>query len=196
LLEALNSARQLRVGLPNPALNTTGLAALLAIADLTAGDPRARTELARLARTLSQNSAEDVAELFTRLPKSADPATIADSIAAIPATEQSVWRYNTAKPAVPLVAVYPSEGALQLDYPYVVTTSPDDRNRQRIARRLLAALQAPAAQEILRPSAPIRRVSHRTPPNHPRPSSPRSSRPGRPSACRAGCSSSSTPRAR
>jgi hypothetical protein len=36
---------------------------------------------------------------------------------AFPADEAAVWRFNVTRPPVPLVAVYPAEGAIRLDYP-------------------------------------------------------------------------------
>jgi len=60
-----------------------------------------------------------VAELISRLPGT--PTGIGgDSVVAFPADERAVWEYNSQGPAVPLDAVYPSDGSLRLDYPYLV----------------------------------------------------------------------------
>jgi Ca-activated chloride channel homolog len=75
--------------------------------------------------------------------------------------EKSVWDYNQgnptgdpatlgkhAKPKVPLVAVYPKEGTLLSDHPYVVLTAPwvDDAKRAAAAS-FLAFLQGSDAQQ-------------------------------------------------
>jgi hypothetical protein len=142
LLQQFNSGQPLNVGFPNPSRNTTGLAALLSVAQVTGTSPQARTQQAAVARTLSRGAADDVSELFGKLPRTADAAAVASGVAALPATEQSVWKYNQDSPAVPLTAVYPSEGALRLDYPYVPLRDATDPRRTRAAAEFLAELRS------------------------------------------------------
>ena len=81
-------------------------------------------------------------------------------ISAVAVEEKSVWDYNQGnptgdpatlgrhpKPKVPLVAIYPKEGTLLSDHPWVVLTAPwvDDAKR-KAAADLLAYLQAAKAQ--------------------------------------------------
>jgi von Willebrand factor type A domain/Bacterial extracellular solute-binding protein len=100
-------------------------------------------------RKLSDGAANTVDDLFRKLPQAPDPAAISSSVAALPATEQSVWRYNTGRPAVPLAAVYPTEGALRLDYPYLVTQAGTDATRARAGEQFLAELQRDQARADL-----------------------------------------------
>lgn len=81
-------------------------------------------------------------------------------VSAVTVEEKSVWDYNqgnpsgdpktlgkAGKPSVPLVAVYPSEGTLLSDNPYVVLTGPwvDDAKR-KAAAGFLAFVQQPEQQ--------------------------------------------------
>lgn len=84
-------------------------------------------------------------------------------LSAFPIDERQVWRYNTGLPPgtaddeirqpppdIPLVAWYPAEGSLALDYPYVQLNAPwvDEDTRQQ-ARDFLEMLQSPRTQERL-----------------------------------------------
>jgi Ca-activated chloride channel family protein len=81
-------------------------------------------------------------------------------VSAVPLAEKSVWDYNQgkaiddpsngserAKPKVPLAAVYPREGTLQADYPWMVLRTPwvDDAKRAA-ASDFLLYLKSPAVQ--------------------------------------------------
>jgi Ca-activated chloride channel family protein len=83
-------------------------------------------------------------------------------VSAVTIEEKSVWDYNQgnpsgdpatlgdhAKPSVPLVAIYPKEGTLASDHPFVTLSAPwvDDLKRQA-AQGFLRYLQAPAQQQI------------------------------------------------
>ncbi len=88
-------------------------------------------------------------------------------ISAVTIEEKSVWDYNqgnptgnpktlggAAKPRTPLVAVYPKEGTLLSDNPYVVLSAPwvDDAKRAAAAD-FLSYVQAPARQEAFQKAA-------------------------------------------
>src|SRR5436309_6240149 len=85
-------------------------------------------------------------------------------VSAVTVEEKSVWDYNQGnpsgdpktlgqhpKPTVPLVAIYPKEGTLASDHPYVTLNAPwvDDAKRQA-AQGFLQYLQAPAQQQLFR----------------------------------------------
>lgn len=84
-------------------------------------------------------------------------------LSAFPIDERQVWRYNAGlppgtsdddvqlpRPEVPLVAWYPAEGSLALDYPYVVLDAPWVTGSTRDqAADFLEMLQSPRAQERL-----------------------------------------------
>jgi Ca-activated chloride channel family protein len=68
-------------------------------------------------------------------------------ISAIAMEEQEVWQYNAGNPRVPLAAMYPREGTLFADHPYVVINQPRaDSAREAAARHFLQYLQLPATQ--------------------------------------------------
>jgi Ca-activated chloride channel family protein len=69
-------------------------------------------------------------------------------ISAIAMEEQEVWSYNHAKPKVRLAAVYPREGTLFADHPYVVLTEPwVDTNKRAAAARFLDFLLSHDSQQ-------------------------------------------------
>ncbi|TDQ49277.1 substrate-binding domain-containing protein [Actinorugispora endophytica] len=73
-------------------------------------------------------------------PTGVDPLVVAP--------EQAVWRYNNDAPETPLRVLYPSEGTVSLDYPFVATTG--DPLIRAAADELYQVLQAPAYREQLR----------------------------------------------
>ncbi|TQM73866.1 substrate-binding and VWA domain-containing protein [Thermopolyspora flexuosa] len=64
------------------------------------------------------------------------------------ASEQAIWRYNRSTTDNRVIGVYPAEGALALDYPYVVTST--TATGRRLAQQFFQALTSPAGQEAIR----------------------------------------------
>lgn len=62
--------------------------------------------------------------------------------------EQAVWLYNSRGPETPLEALYPIEGTVSLDYPFVSTS--DDPRMRSAADDLYEILERPAYREHLR----------------------------------------------
>ena len=134
----------------------------------TRRSPRLRQGRRGLGRALRRHHADLPVEPAARRR----PGAGLTYISAVAVEEKSVWDYNQgnptgdpatlgehAKPKVPLVAVYPKEGTLLSDNPYVVLTAPwvDDARRQAAAD-FLAYLQAPgAAEAVHRRGLPRRR---------------------------------------
>lgn len=55
-------------------------------------------------------------------------------VSAVAMEEQEVWQYNSSSPKVRLAAMYPREGTLFADHPYVILTAPwMDSNKQAAA---------------------------------------------------------------
>ncbi|WP_033442483.1 substrate-binding and VWA domain-containing protein [Saccharothrix sp. NRRL B-16314] len=106
----------LRVGLPDPARDPTGLSAVLGVRQL----PSATATL----RRLSADTEERAADLFARL-RGPDP------LAAFPVSEQALLRHDG------LVAAYADPPVPPLDYPFTVMPRSGERDA---ARRLLAEL--------------------------------------------------------
>jgi hypothetical protein len=144
LIQELRAGASVQIGFPNPVRHTTGLAVLLAAGKIAQASPEARAQQVALTRTLSESAADEISDLVARLPRQA--GEVASSIAGMPSTEQAVWQYNRRRPAVPLVAAYPAEGTLLLDYPYVRTFVDDDQRKAQAADRFLAALKQSSAR--------------------------------------------------
>jgi len=128
------------VALPDPSRSAVGLSSLASLQRAVGTGEQARERLASLIRTRAGHSFGGVPELLTRLPVT--PAGIGRAtVVAFPADEHAVWDYNGKRPAVPLVSVYPSEGSLWLDYPYVVLTrTATDSVRSAAAATLFGAI--------------------------------------------------------
>src|SRR5690606_36313972 len=72
-------------------------------------------------------------------------------VSAFPALEQQVLAYNKTNPQVPLAAVYPANGNIEADYPYLVLNGEwvIDRKRE-VAAMFLDHLRSPGPQQRLR----------------------------------------------
>ncbi|MEJ3744391.1 substrate-binding domain-containing protein [Actinomycetes bacterium KLBMP 9797] len=130
------------VGLPDPATDPVGVAALVGVQAVTARRPDAT---AAALRRLVPHTVTRVADLYQRLPEAGSGA---DTLHAFLSTEQALLRHNTRQRGVPLVAAYPGATVPTLDYPYAVLpgTGADEVG---VAARLLAALLSPAGQRAL-----------------------------------------------
>jgi Mg-chelatase subunit ChlD len=123
------SGTALRFGIVDPARSGPATAGLAGIRNGTA-KASSPLVLAGAVRGLAANVAPTERSLVDQLPR--NPAELADPaierLHAFPQSEQGVWRYNTGNPdALPLAAVYPADGAPELDYPYVRVLAGDDR---------------------------------------------------------------------
>lgn len=157
-------------GKDNPNLSTSGLAATIATyyaavqrsSDLTRSDlaDPAVTQFVRRIEANVSHYSDDSVDLLRNLAE-ADLAGGGgtDDMSAIVLQEELVDLYNTGglsprrdgqergrRPSVPLVAVHPKEGTFNLDHPYVVLPSADERQRAAAAD-FLAFLTEDAQQE-------------------------------------------------
>ncbi|CCH19676.1 vWA domain-containing protein [Micromonospora lupini] len=145
-------------GKDNPNLSTSGLAATIATyyaavqrsSDLTRddlADPAVTQFVRRIEANVSHYS-DDSVDLLRSLAEAdlAGGAGSTDDMSAIVLQEELVDLYNTGalsprqdgqergrRPNVPLVAVHPKEGTFNLDHPFVVLPSADDRQRAAAA---------------------------------------------------------------
>jgi Ca-activated chloride channel family protein len=152
------SSQPLRIAMPDPASNGVALAALTTATDLTiaaagtdpAAQQQAKEKLAGVLHGLSYDVPATVTDLLRTLPTTETTTLSRPGIAAFPDSEQSVLSYNTAQPApaVPLVAIYPQEGSLPLDYPYVRLDGLGGA-QQHLADQLLAAIRGGAGHAAL-----------------------------------------------
>ena len=119
------SALGLHVEFPNPASSATGLVALTELQRLSGRGAAARAALAGFAvhvrvEPAPQGNVSPLAPLATWAPL---PRAGATSAPVTVTTEHAVVQFDRAHPRQPLAVRYPSEGSLQLSYPYLLTTT-------------------------------------------------------------------------
>ncbi len=159
-----------RLGKTNPNFSTSGLNATIGAYfaatglanDLTARDvanPKTRAFVTGVEHSVVHYG-DTTLTFLTNLQRADDQGAGLAYISAVTVEEKSVWDYNQgnptgdpatlgrhAKPKIPLVAIYPKEGTLLSDHPYVALTAPwaDDAKR-KAAAGFLAYLQGAKAQ--------------------------------------------------
>jgi Ca-activated chloride channel family protein len=151
-----------RLGKTNPTVSTSGLHALVGMyyaatgltADLTEADVR-RGDVVQYVKDIEQAVEHygNTASTFMQNLGSADARGDAMGyMSAIAIEEKQLWDYNRqTSRQVPLAAIYPSEGTLVADHPYVVLRAPwVDETKRRAAALFLAYLEAPERQERFR----------------------------------------------
>jgi Mg-chelatase subunit ChlD len=131
-------------GLPDPARDPVGVAALFGLKDATktAADPAAA--YASLLRRFSPNTESVDTDLFARLPGSSSPAS---PVTVFPTSENSLLRHNVDQTANGLVAVY-SAAAPSLDYPFAVLGSATPPQVAEIEPLLDALVGEPGADAV------------------------------------------------
>ncbi|MFC5824312.1 substrate-binding domain-containing protein [Nonomuraea insulae] len=134
--------KKVRVLALDPQKNSAGLAALLAAAG-TAREAKQDTELVGALKELSGQLASDPTALLASLTvKSGSRVPIGV------ASEQAIYTHNTKKPEAPVVALYPKEGTLSLDYPVTILTK--DPGVLKAAADFKQDLATEHAQKVLR----------------------------------------------
>jgi Ca-activated chloride channel homolog len=137
-----------RLGKTDPNLSTPALEALIGAVFATTGQgsdlsvetlKKSEDQLRRLILGLERapgHDADTPATFLANLQQADAADQTLDFVSAVPLDEKSVWDYNRgnasgleeggerAKPKVPLVAVYPKEGTLEADHPWVVLRAP------------------------------------------------------------------------
>jgi Ca-activated chloride channel homolog len=148
-----------KLGKTDPNLSTPGLEALigavfaatgqtseLSVETLVKQEDRLRRLILGLERAPGQD-ADTPATFLANLQQADQTGQALNFVSAVPLDEKSVWDYNRgnaggledgaerAKPDVPLVAIYPKEGTLEADHPWVVLRAPwvDDAKRRAAA---------------------------------------------------------------
>jgi Ca-activated chloride channel homolog len=148
-----------RLGKTDPNLSTPGLEALIAavfaatgqtselsVETLVKQEDTVRRLILGLERAPGQD-ADTPATFLANLQQADQAGQALQFVSAVPLDEKSVWDYNRGnasgleesgerdKPDVPLVAVYPEEGTLEADHPWLVLRAPwvDDAKRQAAA---------------------------------------------------------------
>jgi Ca-activated chloride channel family protein len=136
----------------DPAQSAEGLAAVVAMVGTlrglnqedylpasTVADSDLFTRLVAL-RQATTRTAPDTMTLLTASrtasstrPGATDPAATHHAASMFLVSEQDVWRYNTAGPAVRLTAVYPADGSPVAEYPYLLVGRDAMSTPERIA---------------------------------------------------------------
>ncbi len=140
-----------RIGMSDPAKSTAALLALAAIADdAGSGQPTeaglAAADRLKHSRAVYTASTDDIlTELAKADRESADAAL--QYVSAFPALETDIYTYNQANPTVPLVAVYPVDGSIDADHPYLVLDAPwSQPDRRQVADQFLRYAQGSEAR--------------------------------------------------
>jgi Ca-activated chloride channel family protein len=148
-----------KLGKTDPNLSTPGLEALIGAVFAATGQTselsvetlvKQEDQLRRLILGLERAPGQDAdtpATFLANLQQADQAGQTLQFFSAVPLDEKSVWDYNRGnasgleesgereKPDVPLVAVYPEEGTLEADHPWLVLRAPwvDDAKRQAAA---------------------------------------------------------------
>jgi Ca-activated chloride channel family protein len=148
---------EFRFGMSNPARDTAGLLALSAILDGDENGVTSDEELTnafQLHRLLNQDVYHETTEqLLAGLAEVAEqgPEQALRHVSAFPALEQDVLAYNRTEPEVPLSAVYPSNGNIEADHPYLVLNAEWMTDPKRaVAAEFLDYLRSDGPQGQLR----------------------------------------------
>jgi Ca-activated chloride channel homolog len=161
-----------RLGKTDPNLSTPGLAALIAAVFTATGQTselsvetlvKQEDQLRRLILGLERAPGQDAdtpATFLANLQQADRAGQALEFVSAVPLDEKSVWDYNRGnasgledgggqrdKPEVPLVAIYPEEGTLEADHPWLVLRAPwVDEAKQRAAASFLDYLRSEPIQ--------------------------------------------------
>jgi Ca-activated chloride channel homolog len=148
-----------KLGKTDPNVSTPGLEGLIAAVFAATGQGselsvetlvKQEDQLRQMILGLERAPGEDAdtpATLLANLQQADQAGQTLNFVSAVPLDEKSVWDYNRGnasgleeggerdKPDVPLVAMYPKEGTLEADHPWVVLRAPwvDDAKRQAAA---------------------------------------------------------------
>ncbi|MFC4560713.1 substrate-binding domain-containing protein [Nocardiopsis mangrovi] len=126
----------------DPNRGVDGMAAMYAVRRILGAGDDADTAMTDFVRDVQPDTAFGELDLAGVYPAPAGPAPLA----VVP--EQAVARYNGDGPEEPLTALYPEEGTVVLDYPFVSTG--DDPGKRAAADDLYAVLQGESYREQLR----------------------------------------------
>lgn len=134
--------KRVRVLALDPQKSAAGLGALMAASGTAKAAGQSKALVGAL-KELSGQLAPDAAALLASLTvKSGSKVPVGVS------SEQAIHVHNTRKPETPVVALYPDEGTLSLDYPYTVTAG--DEAVRRAAAGFHRELGKEAALKVLR----------------------------------------------
>ena len=147
-----------RFGMSNPARDTAGLLALTAILDSDENGVTSNEELEnafQLHRLLDPDkyfeTTEELLGSLAQVDTEQGAEAALQHVSAFPALEQDVLEYNRANPEVPLAAVYPANGNIEADHPYLILNAEwVSEEKRAVAEEFLAFLRTEEPQQQLR----------------------------------------------
>jgi Ca-activated chloride channel homolog len=135
-----------RFSMESPLHTPTGLLAVLGVHAAMSGTTPDRGIAQMRALTLRSRLADadaDTTALLRELATMSDPDTAIRDVGAFPVTEQALREYQSGRPAIPLAALYPADGLMEVDYPLVLTPAATaDPDRRELADQLTARLHS------------------------------------------------------
>jgi hypothetical protein len=148
LLGLVTKGGNLRTGIVDPARDSSGLAALLALGQAAGAGATAQQGKVEAIKALAQNASSLSDDLLQKFPHSPDPNDLATSLSAAPLSEEAVVSYNAQKPPVGLVALYLQPNPPPLDYPFTIMPEVDLPTAS-VANSLFAQMQTTAFKDTL-----------------------------------------------
>ena len=130
----------LHVKFPDPADSSAGLATLIQLQQLLGNSPSARAGFADFVFNVQVTGSDASLASLATATRDGRPVTIA--------SEQAVAQYDRAHPEQSLSGRYPEQGAYELDYPYVLTST--DPLKLKAAAEFETALQSNYATSYVR----------------------------------------------
>jgi ABC-type Fe3+ transport system substrate-binding protein len=134
--------KKVRVLALDPQKNSAGLAALLAAAGTAKAAGQDKALVGALKELSGQLASDSSALLASLTVKSGSKVPVGV------ASEQAIYAHNTKKPEAPVVALYPEEGTLNLDYPVTILTK--DPATLKAAADFKQDLNSESAKKTLR----------------------------------------------
>lgn len=143
-----------KFAMSDPAKSTAGLLSLTAILDPD-DDEEISTEAQQTLLKLKSSMtvyADQTDQILTEYAKQAskDPNSALKYVSAFPALEQDVVNFNLNNAKAPLVAMYPNNGLIEADYPFLVLNADwSTAERQKVANAFLTYVRGPEGERAL-----------------------------------------------
>jgi Ca-activated chloride channel family protein len=144
-----------KFGMTDPNTSTAGLLALTAMLDAnddSAVDPSEQESVVRLQQAMKvyKESTQQILSMYTGDGGQGGDGGLT-TVSAFPALEQEVYTHNKANPDSPLVAIYPTNGNIEADNPYLILNAPwSTTQRKKVAQAFLGYLRGPVGQSTLK----------------------------------------------
>ena len=135
------------VTMPDPLHSSVGMLAVYAIQTAMASstpDAGIAQLRALTLRSRLKDASADPAALLERVAAATDANAVTNDVGVFPITEQQLLSYQRGGHAVALTGSFPSDGLIEADYPYAVSTSTEHAD---LAQKLRAAIGKPLLTE-------------------------------------------------